>query len=242
MRRQNKRLLGALLVLGPGLALAQSANNENSADADPVLLAQAEGADPAAEYGTLLKETAGLEVYNELLERQIQAQQREIQSLRASLEQVPDLERQVPPLLLRMVEGLAEFVRLDLPFLKEEREERVANLQLLVERADVGEAEKFRRILEAWQIETEYGANFTTYQGEVTIDGEARTADFLQVGRVALLYQTRDDQARMGAWDRRRGDWIELGNENRNSVRRAVQIASNQVAPELVLLPLTPPE
>jgi Protein of unknown function (DUF3450) len=229
MRRMNKRLVGALVLLVPGLALAQADSQANAGD-------------PVAQYAAVLKETEGLKVYNDLLERQIQGQKSEIEQLQASLESVPDLERQIPPLLLRMVDGLAEFVRLDLPFREEERQNRIAELQLIVERADVNDAEKFRRILEAWQIETEYGTAFETYVGQLPINGEEREVDFLQVGRIALLYQTTDEEALVGAYDKRTGDWVQLSSENRNSMRRALQMARNQIAPEQVLLPLTPPE
>jgi hypothetical protein len=73
------------------------------------------------------------------------------------------------------------------------------------------------------------------------IDGTTREVDFLQVGRIALLYQTTDDAAMSGAWDPATESWTTLGSEHRNSVRRALQMARNQVAPELVLLPVPAP-
>lgn len=238
MLKNDKRHLAALLVFVPGLVFAQ-ANDAERAGAT-VQLAQA-GDSALAEYQSLLKQTDGLEVYNALLQRQIDAQQVEIENLRASIEDVPELERQLPPLLITMVEGLAEFVRLDLPFLPEERADRVAELQLLVERADVSDTEKFRRILEAWQIETEYGNGYSTYVDEVEIDGEPREVEIFQLGRIGLYYQTTDEAAITGAYDPRSREWIRLGNEHRNSVRRALQMARNQIAPELVLLPVIPP-
>lgn len=237
MRKNDKRLLAALLVLVPGFVFAQTEDAERTGA--PVQVAQA--GDPAvAEFDELLKETEGLEVYNALLQRQLDAQQVEVQNLRASIEDVPELERQLPPLLITMVQGLEEFVRLDLPFLPEERAERVAQLQLLVERADVSDTEKFRRILEAWQIETEYGNGYSTYVDEVEIDGEPREVEIFQLGRVGLYYQTTDEAAITAAYDQRSGEWVRLGSEHRNSVRRALQMARNQIAPELVLLPVIP--
>jgi hypothetical protein len=241
MRRHKKKLLGVLLAIGPGIALAQEDEAPEAPQAPPAPQAAPVG-DPDAQYEALLKDNAGLQVYNELLRRQIQGQQQQVQQLQASLEEVPELERQIPPLLLRMVDGLAEFVRLDVPFLEEERQERIAELQLLVERADVNDAEKFRRIIEAWQIETEYGTGFSTYVGALPIEGQSREVDFLQVGRTALIYQTTDEAALTGAWDHRTREWVALPGEHRNAVRRALQMARNQIAPEQVLLPITPPQ
>lgn len=235
MRRTDKRLLAALLMIVPGLALSQDRNNGETQ------VAQAQD-DAVAEYDSLLKEIEGLEVYNALIQRQIDAQKQQVTEVQASIEQVPELERQLPPLLIRMVQGLEEFVRLDVPFLQEERAERVAQLQLLVERSDVNDAEKLRRILEAWQIETEYGGNYSTYVDQLEINGMVREVDFFQLGRVGLYYQTTDEAALTGAWDPAARQWVPLGSEHRNSVRRAIQMARNQIAPELVLLPVVAPE
>lgn len=198
--------------------------------------------DAVAEYEAILKTVDGLQVYNELLERQIQTQQRELEELRAAINEVPDLERQIPPVLVRMVEGLEQFIALDMPFLPEERAERLAELKLLVERAGVSDAEKFRRVLEAWEVENEYGRTPSAYTGTLEIDGNTREVDFLRVGRIALIYQTTDEAALTGAWDPRSGSWVTLGSAHRNSVRQALRMARNQIAPEITLIPVTPPE
>jgi hypothetical protein len=223
MRKNEKRLLAAaLLMIVPALAGAQTSQE--------------------AEYDAIWKEIEGLQVYNALLERQIEAQQAQIADMQTAMAGVPDLERQLPPLLITMVDALDEFVRLDIPFLTEERSERVAELQLLIERGDVDEADKFRRILEAWQIETEYGSTFDLTTQQLEINGTAREVDLLQVGRIALLYQTTDDEALSGAWDARNNTWVSLGSEHRNSIRQALRMARNQIAPDLVLLPIVPAE
>ena len=238
MRQNNKRpLVAGVLALAAVTAGAQAIDDEST-----IRIAQAGGDAAVAQYDQLLRESEGLQVYNDLIQRQIQAQQREIQNYQGALALVPDLERQLPPLLIRMVEGLDAFVQRDIPFLREERLERVAGLQLLVERSDVTDAEKLRRILEAWQIETEYGNAYTTYRGQQTINGEDREVDYLQIGRVALFYQTTDEDSLTGAWDIRNGGWVELGSTYRSPVGQALQMALNQIAPELVLLPIAPPE
>ena len=182
MRSAYLAAFGAVLWLGTTTAFAQ---------------------DAIAEYRTLNKQIDGLMVYNALLERQLQDQQTEITELQNAIEGVPELERQIPPLLSRMVEGLEQFVAMDLPFLQQERNDRVAQLKSLLERADVNVAEKTRRVLEAWQIENEYGRTNLAYNGTLEIDGVAREVEFLRVGRIALLYQTPDAEY-TGAWDQPR--------------------------------------
>jgi len=193
------------------------------------------------EYRATLKEVDGLIVYNTLLDRQIEDQEQELANLRTSIDQVQVIERQILPLLTRMIEGLERFVESDVPFLVEERRDRVNGLNDLLERADVTVAEKFRVVMEAWQIENDYARTISSYTAELEINGNNREVDVLQIGRVVLLYQTPDG-AQSGAWDQRNRQWVDLGNAYRNQIRQGLRMARAQVAPDLLLIPVAPPE
>jgi len=198
--------------------------------------------DPVAEYESLLRDIRGLELYNALLGRQIEAQRIKLADVQTAIEGVPELEVQLPPLLIRMTDGLREFIERDTPFLTQRRQDMVAGLYRDIESADYNDAFKLRRILEAWSIEVEYGGNYNTDQGEVEIDGTPRNVDFVIIGRVGLLFQTSDDDAITGAWDPRTESWVILGSEHRNPVRQVIRMSRNQIAPDLVLLPTLPPQ
>jgi len=193
------------------------------------------------QYRQILREIEGLAVYNTLLERQVARQMDQKDQVRASIEQVTVIKRQIVPLMDRMISGLEQFVALDVPFLEEERKNRVANLQTLLERQDVSVAEKFRRVMEAYQIENEYGRTIENYKGSLEIDGLVREVDFLRIGRVTLIYQTTDGQSQ-GVWDQDNGQWVALGGEYRNRIRQGLRVARRQIAPELLLLPVPAPE
>lgn len=197
--------------------------------------------DVTEEYRSVMKEVDGLQVYNTLLDRQIADQNQELSNLRTSIDSVTVIERQILPLLTRMIEGLERFVALDMPFLEQERTERVASLTDLLERSDVTAAEKFRVVMEAWQIENEYGRTIEAYTGELDLDGNTREVDFLRIGRVALLYQTPDG-VNSGAWDQGARTFVPVPNEFRNSIRQGLRLARNQIAPDLLLLPIAAPE
>ena len=197
--------------------------------------------DLTEEYRAVMKEVDGLVVYNTLLDRQIADQNQELANLRESIDSVTVIERQILPLLTRMIEGLEQFVSLDMPFLEEERRARVANLQALLERADVTAAEKFRVVMEAWQIENEYGRTIEAYTGEIQLDGNVREVDFLRIGRVALIYQTPDG-VNSGTWSATDRTFVPVGNEFRNAIRQGLRLARNQVSPDLLLLPIAAPE
>lgn len=225
MPRTKQLLLAAAILAAPALAPAQEALTENE-----------------AQFDSLLRETDGLRVYNDLLERQISSQRRDIDSLATAVEQVPDLERQIPPLLIRIVEGLERFVQLDLPFLEQERADRVAQLKTLIEDADASDADKFRRIMEAWEVENEYGRGLAFDTGRLAFGDTTREVEFLRLGRLTMVYQTTDDAADSGVWDSSSNQWVPLGSQHRNSIRQALRMARNQVAPNMVLLPVMPAE
>lgn len=234
-------------VVYPGLlaALLVSLSMTSVAQEPELELPQFENDDdveltPEQEYAQLLRQINGLIIYNSLRENQIQNQDREMRDIQVAMGRVPEIERQLPALLVTMVDALEEFIRLDAPFRPEERADRLADLQSLIQ-SDANAAEKFRRVFEAWQIENDYGRDYTTYQGQLDIDGATREVSFLQLGRVALIYQTPDLE-HTGVWDANAGAWQPLGTRYRNSVRQVLRMARSQIAPQLVLVPVPPPE
>src|SRR5690606_2544825 len=109
------------------------------------------------EYRSALQQTEALKAYNKQLVELTAAQRKELEGFQRQLDGIERTQEAVTPQMGRMVEVLGEFIAADLPFLPEERADRLAGLQDLLPRADVSLAEKYRRILEAYQIESDYG-------------------------------------------------------------------------------------
>ncbi|WP_240615612.1 DUF3450 domain-containing protein [Alteromonas facilis] len=193
--------------------------------------------DKLQQFKTLNKEIEGLDVYNEQLRRQIANQEQEMADLNSAIDEVSVIERQITPLMLRMIEGLAQFVELDMPFLPEERRKRIADLQAMMDRADVAPSEKFRRVMEAYQVEMDYGRTLEAYNGIHMIDGEERDVEFLRLGRTALIWQTRD-ASRQGVWNKQTRQWEELDSSYRTQVTKGLRMAKKQLAPDLLMLPV----
>lgn len=191
----------------------------------------------AEEYRTVLREIEGLEAYNRQLERQLALQREEVAILDNSIAQATTVDRQILPLMLRMVDGLEQFVALDVPFLERERADRIGFVQEAIDRVDVTVAEKFRQVLEAYQVELEYGRTIEAYTGTVGIDAQKLEVDFLRVGRVGLYYQTLDG-TKSGRWNAQSKSWEALPASDRNPVREAIRVARKLTAPNLLTLPL----
>ncbi|MBF7071939.1 DUF3450 domain-containing protein [Glaciecola sp. MH2013] len=193
--------------------------------------------DKLQQFKTLNKEIEGLEVYNAQLRRQIANQAQEMLDLNSSIDEVSVVERQITPLMLRMIDGLSQFVALDVPFLEEERSNRILDLQSMMDRADVSPSEKFRRVMEAFQVEMDYGKTIEAYPGLKEINGQERSVDFLRIGRTALIYQTRDASAQ-GVWNKQTRQWEELDSSYKNQIAKGLKIAKKQLAPDLLMVPV----
>jgi hypothetical protein len=248
-RRQMTGVAAAAAVVVAGSVFAQSASVDDVLQADlrRIELAQesqerinqvVEGTrDLADDYRSVTKEIDGLKVYNRLMTAQTNGQQATLDDIALSLDQVDSINRQIFPLMERMIDGLEQSIGLDIPFLMEERSKRVVDLKDIMERSDVSVAEKFRKVMEAYQIEMDYGTSSEWYREELNVDGATREYNMLRVGRIGLYFQS-DDTNITGWYNPDSGQYELLGNDHRNEVRKGMRIARQLIAPELILIPL----
>jgi len=197
--------------------------------------------DLLSEFNTVSKVVDGLITYNSLLQRQVDNQETEKVALRESIDNVALIERQIVPLMTRMLDSLEHFVQLDTPFLMKERTERLERLRGMMERSDVSSAEKFRRVIEAYQIENDYGRTIEAYKGTVPINGNPQEVDFLRIGRVSLAYQSVGG-GQTGAWNVETGEFEKLDDaEFKNQITQGLRVARKQVAPDMLVIPVAAP-
>lgn len=187
-----------------------------------------------------LKEIDGLRIYNKLLELQVENQERVKVDLEQSIANVAIVNRQIVPVMTRMIDSLEQFIALDVPFLNQERTDRVEALKELMSRQDVTVAEKFRKVTEAYQIENDYGRTIETYKDTLDLDGAILELDFLRIGRIALMYQSVDGKI-SGVWNQDTQSWDDASSQ-RNQIKLGLSIAKKQVPPDLVILPVDSPE
>ena len=193
------------------------------------------------EYKTVLKEIEGLKVYNRQLEKQITSQEGEMAELSSSIDEVTVIERQITPLMLRMIDGLEQFIDLDIPIFTKERQDRIARLREMMDRADVAVSEKFSQVLRAYQIENEYGRTVNTYGDTIDIGGVERKVDILHVGRIALMYQTPDG-SETGMYNKNSNSYEPIGDEYQSSVRQGIRMARQQATQDMFSIPVHGPE
>ncbi|WP_394694148.1 DUF3450 domain-containing protein [Hyphobacterium sp.] len=187
------------------------------------------------EYRALLQQIESQRLYVAQQEVFIQSQQNELDSLRLQIDSVGNIQRDLIPMLREMVDNLRQFVELDLPFQHEARLERVDDLYELIDEPDVSAAEKYRVILNRYDIEASYGRGLRVYESTTVIDGADVTQAVLQIGRVALI---RDTQGSLDMLYAGASDWVEVPSSYNNDVQRAFRIAREVTTPEVFTVPL----
>ena len=182
-----------------------------------------------AEFRLTNKKIESLQIFNRSLSEVIVSQNEELTSLQRQIDGVEEVGRAVTPLMLKMIEALDQFVKFDVPFLMDERTNRVAGLRVLM---------RYRRILEAYQIEGDYGRTIDAQPGTLENAGQKVPVDFLRIGRIGLMYRTRDLDE-YGVWNQNDREWnlLEKG-DYANWIDEGLRVAKKQAAPQLIRVPL----
>ena len=189
------------------------------------------------EYKVVAKQVEGLKLYNEQKRIQIQAQLDLMDKLDEQLVQVVVMQRQIPPLAQRMLEGLEQFVALDTPFYIDERMERLDIVRSSLSNPKITASEQVRQILEAYNIEAEYGRKISSYEDTIVIDGKEMVVNVLVVGRIGMFYQTKDEQ-QSGVWNNETNDWEEVSGY-RTAIRDGIRMAKKLAPTDMLLLPVS---
>lgn len=239
----------ALMLASPGAAApveqalktVEATNRADATSQNRIDELSAEALEMLNKYRRAVTRRQQLKVYNQELEKIVGKQGQRKAALQQQIESIAELRAEIEPLMLRMIDHLEQFVAADLPFLLDKRKQRVAALREAVANPELTVAERFRRVLAAYQAEAEYGRTIGTYRGELEIDGQQRFVEFLRVGRVMLFYITPNND-RIGYWDREQEAWLTLPSRYTKAIREGIRVAKDLVAPELIAIPVSAPE
>lgn len=222
--------------VGQAIDASQAANNASKASQQRVNSTDEQTKQMLERYRAATWQAQQLNVYAQQLEEIAGQQDAEKTSLQRQLVEMDNTDREIMPLMLRMLNSLEKFVSLDLPFLKQERQDRIASLKRLMADPEANTSEKYKRILEAYSIEADYGRTLGVERAEV----DGKVVDILHVGRTALFFLSIDGDA-AGRWDANAGKWEALDHGYVKSVRHGMRIAREQTAADLLTLPMPTP-
>ncbi len=189
------------------------------------------------EYRKLLDGSEYQAAYTRELEELQQSQEEQLARLREQIAQARITQQRIVPLMRSMADALEQFVALDLPFHQEERMTAVLDLKARLRRPELSVNAKFRLLLEAYQLEQDYGDNIESWRGALQSGADTLSVEYLRIGRVALYYQTLDGES-SGRWDALDQSWVELDPRYNRDLTQAMRVAQNITAPQLLRLPL----
>ena len=227
-------------ILGDSLFVQNDSTIDSKGSQEKITDLSVETQELLGEYRLVLQQIDRLIAYNDYVERLITDQEEQIVDINRQLQNFALIERGIVPLMLESIETLDRFIDLDVPFLLEERKDRVNRLRVIMNESDITVSEKFRQIMDAYQIETSFGSDIEAYTGFLEINGESRQADFLRIGRTSLTYQT-PDQKETGFWNKQTQQWEDLPRKYTDYVKEGLRIAKKQITPDLIQLPVEAP-
>lgn len=217
----------------------ESAMNHASASSQQKIDKSAEAAfSMTAEIEQLQEEVANLRVYRDHMANLVASQAEEVKSLDDQIAGIKETRQGVVPLMYQMLAGLKETVANDKPIRQEQRLARIEKLEKMMVQADISDAEKYRRILEAYQIEMDYGTKMGIYQGQIALDNDQIDADLLYLGRVSFVARSLDG-TQFWAWNDNTAKWQPLANDYSKDINKAFAIAEKKAAPSLLTLPVS---
>lgn len=223
-----------------GPLLVQNQTNEQSKQSqNKIDKLASQTQDALQDYLTTMQQIDRLKAYNAQISKLIQSQEQQMAQMKQSMEQLGSEAKEITPLMLHMIDALGQFVKLDLPFNKQQRLQKVQDLRDMMDSADVTIAEKFRQIMTAYQDEINYGRTIEAYRGELNTNGHNRTVNFVRIGRLALVYQTLD-QTETGYWNKNKNTWT-VNNDLAAQVTTALNVARKQGQPSLITVPVPAP-
>ena len=189
------------------------------------------------EFKIVSKQIEGLRVYNAQMRKQIARQEERLKEIDKTMKEAQVMQRQIPPFTRRMLAGVEKSIELDLPFHLAERKERIAFAKAAIDNPTVSPAEGLRQVLEAFNVEMEYGRKLDSYKDTIKIDGQDREVNILRVGRVAMVAQTSDHSQRL-AYDIELGSWVKLDGSSKNPATKGIRIANKLATVDMLELPI----
>ena len=158
-----------------------------------------------------------------------QAERKTIESAR--------LRKELTFYLSTVVEKVDNLTTAGLPFLTSERSQRLLQIKETLVDPEITAAEKYRRVMEALQVETEYRHTVEVYPQEIEIVGEKKMVEVLRLGSLALFWRSPDGGS-VGEYDPLQQQWRLLDKRYQGAINKAMEIASKQRTIEMVSLPI----
>jgi len=139
------------------------------------------------QFEALKQEQEELTLVRDQLRKRVDAYKTTITSLENKITEISRISGELLPYLDEVFDRMANRIDSDLPFLQDERRQRLQNLRQTFDDQEISTSEKFRKTMEALLIETEYGNTVEVYQQRIMIDGKSILVNIFRLGRISLF-------------------------------------------------------
>ena len=194
-KKKGKKIMKSYLHLLSLLALLAMGNN---ADIDQILeennntIVESESSQDKvdnlsdektslAEWKVVVKQVEGLRIYNAQKRAQIKAQEERLLVLENQTKEIDTTKRLIPGVMTNIALRLEKDIKDNAPFLIDVRLGRVNQVLDILVDPTVTESERVRQVLEAVNIEREYGRTIETYEDAIVLDGEEKVVNILRL-------------------------------------------------------------
>lgn len=190
-----------------------------------------------AKYDTLTQEIAVLQSQKERLTQTADEARQRIATKQRQLADIQQISEGIAPLIEEMIAALKDDIETGPPFLMAERRERVARLEQLAADPEVAVSERFRKAMEAYMVEAEYGNTIEVNQENIAIGDQSMLVNIFRLGRLSLFYETLDGE-HCGWFNVAAGTWETLPRDYQEAIHTAIEIGAKRQPVELLTLPL----
>ena len=258
-KNRHRCYLGGILMVASSLVWAApveqavdklvAANQQGSASQGKIDDLVADTQALSARYVQVQSQSQLLHKNNQYLQSLVDDQVQKIAAIELQLHNIESTNANLIPLMQEMLLSLEQFIALDLPFLSQERQTRLTSLQRLFVQSDISLANKYRSLLEAYQIESDYGRTIETYiddyvdeavagaTSSATARGHVSQVQYFRLGRIGWYYLSLDG-SKAARFDRQSQTWQPVDNQAKAGIAAGIDMAKQKLAPELLTLPI----
>jgi hypothetical protein len=188
-------------------------------------------------YQRLKEKRVELELKQRKLKEKISSQRDRVIDEQRVLKQSIILEEKLYGYLEILSKRLNKFIKKDLPFLAEERSKRVNEINKVISDPDVNNGEKYRRIIEAVRVETDYGNTTEVYKEKIEVNGKQILADILRLGRISIFFTTIGNE-KAGFYNPSTNRFEYLHHDLYMDIKKAMDMAEGKRIVSIVKLPV----
>lgn len=190
-----------------------------------------------ARFEQLEQESELLKARSEELRQSVATTEHRLAEKRQQLAEIERITGEIVPFLDELYGRLQEVSSQGPPFLREERDQRIARLQAVLADPAVSVGERYRRLMEGLLIEAEYGFSTEVYQEYISLGTTPTLVEVFRLGRLNLFYLTLD-HTQCGYYNEATKTWEQLAESHLHVIRSAMAMAGKRQPVEFLSLPL----